>query len=486
MTDIMTTEAAQRLPSHKPYDHAIDLQDGQHPPWGPVYPLSETELEVLRNWLKDMMATGKIRKSKSPAAALILFVPKAHGRGLRLCVDYRGINKITIANRYPLPLMSELQDRVIGSQMFTKIDLKNGYHLIRIKDGDEWKIAFQCRYGLYEFLVMPFGLTNVPATFQDMINHIFRDLLDNGVIAFIDDILIYAKDEEEHDRLVEEVLKWLSQNDLVISAEKCTWSTQRVEFLGYVITPEGMEMANDKVETIQSWQIPQSLRDVQSFLGFANFYRRFINGFSRICRPLTESTKGDKKSWKWTLEMNKAFDELKKQFINAPILKHYDPNRQCILETDASNFALGAILSQRSDDNALHPIAYHSRKFTPTEINYEIHDKELLAIVDSFKLWRRYVEGSLFTVLVYSDHQNLEYFTTTKILNRRQARWAQELAGIDFKICYRPRTLNSKLDTLSRQSEYRPSKGGSEDQPIKSVLSEKNFQDEIYIKDQGK
>jgi hypothetical protein len=202
-TDIMTTEAAQRLPSHKPYDHAIDVQDGQHPPWGPVYPLSETELEVLRNWLKDMMATGKIRKSKSLAAAPILFVPKAHGSGLRLCVDYRGINKITIANRYPLPLMSELQDRVIGSRIFTKIDLKNGYHLIRIKEGEEWKTAFRCRYGLYEFLVMPFGLTNAPATFQDMINHIFRDLLDNGVIAFIDDILIYAKDEEEHDRLVE-------------------------------------------------------------------------------------------------------------------------------------------------------------------------------------------------------------------------------------------------------------------------------------------
>jgi hypothetical protein len=311
-------------------------------------------------------------------------------------------------------------------------------------------------------------------------------LLDNGVIAFIDDIWIYAKDEEEHDRLVEEVLKQLSQKDLVISADKCTWSTQRIEFKGYVITLEGMEMANNKVETIQSWQIPQSLKDVQSFLGFTNCNRRFINGFSRICRPLTESTKGDKKSWKWTLEMNKAFDELKKWFINAPILKHYDPNRQCILETDASDFALGAILSQRSDDNALHPSTYHSRKFTPTEINYEIHDRELLAIVDSFKLWRRYIDGSLFMVLVYSDHQNLEYFTTMKILNRRQARWAQELTGIDFKICYRPGTLNGKPHTLSRRSAYRPSKGGSEDQPTKFALSEQNFQDEIYIKDQGK
>jgi hypothetical protein len=186
-----------------------------------VYALLETELELLRNWLKDMMATGKIWKSKSPAAAQILFVPNAHGRGLRLCVDYRGINEIMIANRYRLPLMSELQDRVIGSQIFTLIVLKNGYHLIRIKEGYEWKTGFQSGNGLSEFLVIPFGLTNTPATFHDMINHIFRDLFDNGVIAFIDDILIYAKDEEEHDRFVEEVLKQLSHNDLVVSAEKC-------------------------------------------------------------------------------------------------------------------------------------------------------------------------------------------------------------------------------------------------------------------------
>jgi hypothetical protein len=201
--------------------------------------------------------------------------PMAQALGYVWIIEVLTKSRLQIDTNFKL--MNELQDRIIGSRMFTTIDLKNGYHLIRIKEGDEWKTAFRCRYGLYEFLVMPFGLTNAPVTFQDMINHIFRDLLDNGVIAFIDDILIYAKDEEEHHRLVEEVLKQLSQTDLVIFAEKCTWSTQRVEFLGYVITPEGMEMANDKVETIQSWQIPQSLRDVQSFLGFANFHTGLIN-----------------------------------------------------------------------------------------------------------------------------------------------------------------------------------------------------------------
>jgi hypothetical protein len=310
-----------------------------------------------------MLETGKIRRSKSPAAAPILLVPKAHGRGRRLCVDYRGINKITIANRYPLPIMSELQDHVRDSKIFTKIDLKNGYHLIRIKEGDEWKTTFRCRYGLYEFLVMPFGLTNAPASFQDMMNHILKDLLDKGVVVYIDDILICAKNEEIHDELVKEVLERLAKNDLVISPEKCVWGEKEVEFLGYILTPQGMRMAEDKTIAIQEWQTPKSLRDVQSFLGFANFYRRFILGFSKICRPLTESTKGDKKDWEWTPDMEKAFVDLKERFTTAPILTHYNPERQCIVETDASDFALRAVISQKSSDDKLHPIAYHSRKF---------------------------------------------------------------------------------------------------------------------------
>jgi hypothetical protein len=222
-TRIISNEAANRLPEYIPTDHAIDLKTGKTPSSGPCYALYEKELEVLREWLKEMLETAKIRRSKSPPAAPILFVPNAHGRGLRLCVDYRGINKITSANRYPLPIMSELQDRVRDSKIFTKIDLKNGYHLICIKEGDGWKTAFRCRYGLYKFLVMPFGLTNAPASFRDMMNHILEDLLDKGVIVYIDDILIYAKNEEIHDELVKEVLERLAKNDLVISLEKCVW-----------------------------------------------------------------------------------------------------------------------------------------------------------------------------------------------------------------------------------------------------------------------
>jgi len=321
---------------------------------------------------------------------------------------------------------------------------------------------------------MPFRLTNAPSTFQDMKNHVLSDLLDIGVLAYMDDILVYAKTWEEHDHLVKEVLQHLQKNGLAVAPEKCVWRALEVEFLGYVIGRNGIEMAKNKVEAVQDWKTPKSLTEVQSFLGFANFYQHFIQDYSKIARPLTELTKRTEK-WMWTNEAEMAFKELKHRFTSAPILAHFDAQRPVIIETDASDFAIGAILSQRDEEKRLHPVAFHSQKFTPVEINYKIHDKELLAIVDAFKHWRRYCEGATHQVQVFSDHQNLEYFTTTKVLNRRQARWAQELAGVYFRIYYRPGTQNGKPDALSRCSEYRPEKGGIENQPITTVLQENHF-----------
>jgi len=477
---IMGKEAADTLPEHRPYDCKIDLQEGSTAPWGPIYPLSEVELRTLREWLKEMECTGKIRSSTSPGGSPILFVPKPHGRGLRLCVDYRALNRITIPNRYPLPLMQELQDRVQGAQWFTKMDLKNGFHLIRMREGDEWKTAFRTRYGLFEFQVMPFGLTNAPSTFQDMMNHVFSDMLDVGVLAYMDDILVYVDTEKQHDNTVREVLRRLQRNGLAVSPEKCVWKTQEVEFLGYIIGREGIKMSQEKVEAVLEWKTPRNLTEVQSFLGFANFYRRFIQDYSRVARPLTELTKKEQgKEWSWSLEAEAAFQELKRRFTTAPILAHFDAAKPVIIETDTSDYAIGAVLSQRDNENRLHPVAFHSRKFQPAEINYEIHDKELLAVVDAFKHWRRYCEGATHQIQVYSDHQNMEYFTTTKVLNRRQARWAQELAGIDFRIYYRPGTKNGKPDALSRRSEYRPEKGGVENQPITTVLGKNHFEERL-------
>jgi hypothetical protein len=234
-------------------------------------------------------------------------------------------------------------------------------------------------------------------------------------------------------------------------------------------------MAQDKVQCIWDWERPRSLRDIQSFIGFANFYRWFIEGFSKIAKPLSDSTKGAPKDWIWTDAMTKGFEKLKHCFTTAPILTHFDPHCKCIVETDASDFALGSTLSQTTEDKKLHPNAFYSRKFSPAEINYEIHDKELLAIVDCFKAWLRYLEGSIHMVQVFTDHKHLEYFMMTKVLNRRQARWAQELAGMDFKIYYRKGTSNGKPDALSRCPEYRPEKGGGEDWLIQTVLNERHF-----------
>jgi hypothetical protein len=270
---VLGKELADKLPDHNPYNHAIDLKDGEQLPWGPIYPLNEMELQALQDYLNEMLELGKICPSKSPTAAPIIFVPKAHSQELRLCIDYHGLNKVTIANRYPLLIMLELQDRVTGTKIFTKIDLKNGYNLIWIKPGDEWKMAFKIQYGLYEYTVMPFGLSNAPATFQNMMNHIFQDLLDLGLIVYLDDILIYAETEEEHDRIITDVLKYLAENGLAILQDKCFWSTTRVDFLGYVISKNGIEMAQDKVQCIQDWECPRSLRDIQLFIGFAKFYQ---------------------------------------------------------------------------------------------------------------------------------------------------------------------------------------------------------------------
>jgi len=241
--------------------------------------------------------------------------------------------------------MQELQDWVRGVQWFAKMDVKNGFHLIRIREGDEWKTAFRSRYGLFEFQVMPFGLTNAPSTFQDMMNHIFSNMLNMGTLAYMDDILVYADREEKHDETVREVLKRLQNNGLAVSPEKCLWKTQEVEFLGYIIGRNGIRMSEEKVEAILSWKTLESLTETQSFLGFANFYRRFIQDYFRVARPLTELTKKDRE-WNWNAEADAAFSELKKRFTMAPILAHFDPAKEVIIETDTSDFAIGAILSQ--------------------------------------------------------------------------------------------------------------------------------------------
>jgi hypothetical protein len=443
----------EALPEHQPWDHEIPLVDGKAPGVQPIYSLSERELEALRKYIDENIAKGYIRASKSPARYPILFVPKKDGK-LRMCVDYRKLNEMTIKNRYTLPLIHEMQDRIRGAKYFTRLDLREAYYKVRMKEGEEWKTAFGSRLGHFEYLVMPFGLTNAPATFQALINDILREYLDRSVVAYLDDILIYSKTKTDHVRHVTEVLEALGRSGMRIQGEKCVFHQPEVEFLGFILSTEGVKMDPSKVEAVQKWPRPQNVTEVQEFLGFANFYRRFIKGYSGMATPLTNLTKKDK-AFLWTENEQFAFDELKRRFTVAPILAIFDPDRAIVVETDASDYAVGACISQIGDDGKLHPVAFYSRKMSPAEANYDIHDKELLAIVAAFQEWRVYLEGPKHTVKVLTDHKNLTYFTTTKKLNRRQVRWAELLASYNFQIHYQKGTDNGRADALSRRADHR-------------------------------
>jgi RNase H-like domain found in reverse transcriptase/Reverse transcriptase (RNA-dependent DNA polymerase)/Integrase zinc binding domain/Ty3 transposon capsid-like protein/Chromo (CHRromatin Organisation MOdifier) domain len=451
---VFSPDEANILPDHSPYDHKIPLVEGSSPPYGPIYSLSQVELNALSEYLDENLKKGFIHPSTSPAGAPILFAKKKDG-SLRLCVDYRGLNKVTVKNRYPLPLIHELLDRLQGAKIFTKLDLRGAYNLVRIAAGDEWKTAFRTRYGHFEYMVMPFGLTNAPATFQALMNDTLREFLDVFVIVYLDDILVFSINETEHITHVTKVLQRLQDCRLFVKIEKSSFHQDTVDFLGYRVSASGLLMDLSKIKTIQSWPIPKDIRDIQSFLGFANFYRRFILNYAKAAQPLTNLLK---KNVPFVLSSNviEAFERLKSLFVSAPILRHFDPTKKIILETDASDFALGAVLSQVFDDKSTYPIAFYSRKLSPAEQNYPIFDKEMLAIIAALIEWRSYLEGSSSPFIIYTDHKNLEYFTTTKSLNRRQARWSEILPNYDFTIVYRPGSRNGKADALSRRQDYRP------------------------------
>ncbi|QRV77130.1 Retrotransposable element Tf2 protein [Ceratobasidium sp. AG-Ba] len=445
-------EEFKQLPPHREYDIPIDLEEGKTPPFGPIYSMTPAESEALKEMIDEGLATGKIRHSKSPAGAPVMFVKKSDG-SLRLVVDYRKLNDITIKNRYPLPRQDDLIAKLQGAKLFTKLDLRWGYNNVRVREGDEWKTAFRTKFGHFEYLVMPFGLTNAPAAFQHFMNDLLRDLLDVSVIVYLDDILIFSKDPSEHAANVKEVLRRLKENQLFCKASKCFFNVTTVPYLGLIISVDGISMDEAKVKAVKDWPVPTSVKEVQSFLGFVNFYRRFIKSFSQIARSLHDLTvKGT--PWSWGTMQQLAFDELKHAVTSRPVLVHADLDKPFFLETDASGVAMGAVLNQRQEDGRLHPIAFMSESFSPAERNYDTHDKELLAIIRAFENWRIYLEGTKDPVTVFTDHKNLEYWKTARNFNRRHARWHLILAMYNFVIAYRPGKQSEKPDALSRRADY--------------------------------
>ena len=298
LQDVCDDVQAGILPELGRGDHAIELQEGKEPPYMSLYNLSQTELAELRRYLEDALAKGWIKHSVLPAGASILFVPKRDD-GLRLCVDYRGLNAITIKNRHPLPLITETLDRLCGAKRFIKLDLKDAYHRIRIKRGDEWKTAFRTRYGHFEYQVMPFGLANAPATFQAYINKALRGLVDVTCVVYLDDILIYSNDPAEHWRHVRQVLERLQEYSLYVNLKKCQFNTIEIEFLSFIVIIDGVRMDPKRIKMIKEWPKSKTHRELQVFLGFVNFYRRFIHRYSKIARPLIDLLKGSKNGKKF-------------------------------------------------------------------------------------------------------------------------------------------------------------------------------------------
>jgi hypothetical protein len=446
-------EGAAALPEHKPWDHEIPIEEGKTPThYGGLIPLSKKEEDFLQDYIKKHLEKQFIRPSTSPIAHGVLFAPKKDGT-LRPCIDYRKLNAITRKNRYPLPRIDELQDRLLGAKWFTAIDIRDAYYRIRMKEGEEWKTAFRTRFGLYEYQVMPFGLTNAPASFQALINDTLKEFLDDFALAYLDDVMIFSKTLEEHIKHVRRVLEKLREKDLPVKLSKCEFHKHRIAFLGYIVSENGLAPDPEKIKAIEEWPEPTDVKDVQAFLGLANYYRKFVGHYSGIAGALTELTKKDKK-FDFDGDCIKAFNELKRRLTSAPILTIFDPEFESLLETDASDGAIAACLKQKGTDGKMRVIAYYSRKMTGPELNYDIHDKELLAVVEALRHWRVYLEGAKYPVQVYTDHKNLLYWTTTKQLNRRQVRWSETLASYDIRINHVRGKDNVTADALSRRPDY--------------------------------
>ncbi|SOV02224.1 uncharacterized protein UDID_19144 [Ustilago sp. UG-2017a] len=456
LRDVFDEVEADKLPHHTEHDLHLELIEGGKPPQGPLYLKGPKEMTELRRYLDENLKKGFIRPSKSPARSPVLFVPKKDG-GLRLCVDYRGLNEITVKNRAPLPLIEEQLFLLRKARIYTKLDLRAAYNLIQIAKGDEWKTAFGTQLGLYEYLVMPFGLANAPAHFQSFINDIFRDIIGVYVVVYLDDFLIFSDTEESHVKHVTEVLTRLRSNRLFAKLSKCEFHTKTVEFLGYIIKPTGIEMDPEKVRTVKEWPMPASIHDIQRFLGFANFYRRFIPHFARIAKPLTSLVKPTERFKKFELpeEAQQAFHQLIQAFTAAGVLQHFDYHLPTRLETDASDFAIAGVLKQEHEER-WHPVAFYSRKMSSAERNYEIHDKELLAVVACLTQWRHMLAGLPSQLVILTDHEALKYFKSQRRITGRQARWAVLLADFDFILQYRPGDKGGEPDALTRRVDMQP------------------------------
>ncbi|GKA17925.1 putative nucleotidyltransferase, ribonuclease H [Tanacetum coccineum] len=432
-------EELSGLPPTRQVEFQIDLMPGAAPVARAPYRLAPSEMKELSEQLQELSDKGFIRPSSSPWGAPVLFVKKKDG-SFRMCIDYRELNKLTVKNRYPLPRIDDLFDQLQGSSVYSKIDLRSGYHQLRVREEDIPKTAFKTRYGHYEFQVMPFGLTNAPTVFMDLMNRVCKPYLDKFVIVFIDDILIYSKNKKEHEEHLKAILELLKKEELYAKFSKCEFWIPKVQFLGHVIDSQGIHVDPAKIESIKDWASPKTPTEIRQFLGLVGYFRRFIEGFSKVAKPMTKLMQ-KKVAFEWGDKQEAAFQTLKNKLCSAPILALPQGAENFIVYCDASHKGLGAVLMQNEK-----VIAYASRQLKIHEKNYTTHDLELGAVVFALKIWRHYLYGTKRTV--FTDHKSLRHILNQKELNMRQRRWLELLNDYDCEIRYHPGKANIVADAL--------------------------------------
>ncbi|RZB46805.1 Transposon Ty3-I Gag-Pol polyprotein [Glycine soja] len=408
----------------------MDLVPGENPVSIAPYRMSPMELAEVKAQVQDLLSKQFVRPSASPWGAPVLLVKKKDG-SMRMCVDYRQLNKVTIKNKYPLPRIDDLIDQLRGATVFSKIDLRSGYHQIRVKKEDIPKTAFQTRYGHYEYLVMPFGVTNAPTIFMDYMNRIFHDYLDQFVVVFIDDILVYSRNKEEHEKHLRIVLHILRDRKLFAKLSKCEFWLEKVQFLGHVISKDGVAVDLIKVESVMEWQQPTTPTEVRSFLGLAGYYRKFIEGFSKMALPLTKLTHKNEK-FVWNEKCDQSFQELKRRLTTAPVLIFPDPKRPFEVYCDASGQGLGCVLMKQG-----RVVAYASHQLHPHEVNYPTHDLELAVVVFALKIWRHYLYGKANVVADALSQKSLHVATMMSL----EQRLIEEYRDLNLAIEMRPKSL---------------------------------------------
>jgi hypothetical protein len=431
------------LPPPRSHDHAIPLQEGVSPVSVRLYRFPFYQKEEIEKIVRDLLQTGVIRPSHSPFSSPVLLVRKADGTW-RMCMDYRALNKVTIKDIFPIPVIDELLDELWGARVFSKLDLRSGYHQIRVVDSNIPKTAFRTHEGHYEFLVMPFGLTNAPSTFQGLMNHIFNPYLRKFILVFFDDILVYSKDFEAHIGHLKLTLELLRQHQLYAKKSKCRFGVKEVDYLGHIVSNHGVCADPNKIKAVLDWPLPKSIKSLRGFLGLTGYYRKFIKHYGAIAAPLTAMLK--KNAFVWTCEAKEAFQALRMAVTQAPVLALPNFSQTFIIECDASGFGIGAVLMQNK-----RPIAYISKALKGKALHMSTYEKELFALVTAIQKWRPYLLGQSF--VVKTDQQSLKFLLEQKVGTHFQQKWLTKLLVYDFSVEYKKGVDNKVADALSRRED---------------------------------